>query len=67
MDYLNKMNLTPTQNAWKNGYHLNIRFGSIDFETDNFVDITSEEKYLWEGLDKIFLPVLKKETDLFLS
>lgn len=59
MGYLTRKGLSPSQNAWQNGYHLNVRFGNIEINPDN-IDIEADKKYICTMLNNIFLPVIKE-------
>ncbi|MBQ6283060.1 MAG: PD-(D/E)XK nuclease family protein [Bacilli bacterium] len=65
IEYLNKLHLKPAQNAWKNGYHLNVRFGNIEISSDFMYNNEEEKKDIWSKLDKIMIPVLKNEKETY--
>lgn len=65
MEYLDKVNSKPSQNAWKNGYHLNVRYGNIEISNDIMYNNEEEKKMLWTKLDKILIPILEKEKDVY--
>lgn len=65
MDYLDKMQLKPYQNAWKNGYHLNVRYLSIEITDEDVYNIETAKNKIYKELDKILLPILEKEKDIY--
>ena len=65
MDYLDKLSLNPTKDAWKNGYHLNVKFGNIEIDSENVYNNENEKGDIFAKLDKIVLPVLQKEKDTY--
>ena len=65
MDYLDKQSLKPTKDAWKNGYHLSVKFGNIEIDSENTYNNENEKDVIFSKLDKIILPVIKKEKDTY--
>ena len=65
MDYLNKLSLKPAQNAWKNGYHLNVRYGNIEIDSENPYSSENEKDVIFSKLDKVVLPVIQKEKEVY--
>lgn len=65
MDYLDKQSLKPTKDAWKNGYHLSVIFGNIEIDSENTYNNENEKDVIFSKLDKIILPVIKKEKDTY--
>ena len=55
----------PTKDAWKNGYHLSVKFGNIEIDSENVYNNENEKGDIFAKLDKIVLPVLQKEKDTY--
>lgn len=65
MGYLDKLSLKSTKDAWKNGYHLSVKFGNIEIDSENVYNNENEKGDIFAKLDKIVLPVLQKEKDTY--
>ena len=65
MDYLDKLSLKPTKDAWKNDYHLSVKFENIEIDSENVYNNENEKGDIFAKLDKIVLPVLQKEKDTY--
>ena len=53
MDYLDKQSLKPTKDAWKNGYHLSVKFGNIEIDSENTYNNENEKDVIFSKLDKM--------------
>lgn len=65
MDYLDKLSLKPTKDAWKNDYHLSVKFENIEIDSENVYNNKNEKDDIFVKMDKIVLPVLQKEKDTY--